>query len=295
MANYTRERSRYGGIVGSIIVHSTPGLGSVNDPNSVNFKRELPAGYLRCDGSILNAKNYIALSQVLGVGGESRFRKDNSNLRDANEETGELGQFQLPDLGSKVIIGGRGTGIYNNYTVDRGAAETNPTTRVGPQINVVSNFGTRISANFIGNVRISQDSGISFLGNPRYTIQRSTSEESLNIDNFQGHAHNSAQNFLNYSANHKVGGTGGKDYGELGANSGSGHEVGFTNQAGGESIHSHNISRPFSYSHNFSYAYGQQDVDMSGALAYVDVSVSDDEKLDQLVTPFILVEYLIKF
>lgn len=295
MANYTRERSKYGGIVGTIIVHSTPGLGSVNDPNSVNFKTELPAGYLRCDGSILNAKNYIALSQVLGVGGESRFRKDNANLRDADEETGELGQFQLPDLGSKVIIGGRGTGIYNNYFIDTGVEETNPTTRVGPQINVVSNFGTRISANFIGNVRISADSGIDFLGNPRYTIQRATSEESLNIDNFQGHAHNSAQNFLNYSANHKVGGTGGKDYGDLGANSGSGHEIGFTREAGGESIHSHNITRPFSYSHNFNYAYGQQDVDMSGALAYVDVKVSDDEKLDQLVTPFILVEYLIKF
>ena len=64
MANYTREKSRYGGIVGTVIVHSTPGLGSVNDPNSVNYRRELPAGYLRCDGSILNAKDYIALSHL---------------------------------------------------------------------------------------------------------------------------------------------------------------------------------------------------------------------------------------
>ena len=72
-------------------------------------------------------------------------------------------------------------------------------------------------------------------------------------------------------------------------------EFGFTNQAGQESIHSHNISRPFSYSHNFTYTYPQKDVDMSGASAYVDVDVSDEEKIDQLVTPFILVEYIIKF
>ena len=295
MANYTRERSRYGGVVGTIVVHSTPGLGIVNDPNSINFRKELPAGYLRCDGSILNAKDYIALSQVLGTGSESRFRKDNANIQNANPETGELGQFQLPDLGSKIIVGGRGTGIYNNFTVDRGIVETSPTTRVGPQISVNSNFGSRISANFIGNVRIAASGQLDFLGNPRYTIQRSTSEETLNIDYFQGHAHNSAQKYLNYTANHKVGGTGGKDYGAFGGNSGSGHEFGFANQSGGDSIHSHNITRPFSYSHNFTYTYPQKDVDMTGALAYVDVDVSDEEKLDQLVTPFILVEYLIKF
>jgi hypothetical protein len=34
---------------------------------------------------------------------------------------------------------------------------------------------------------------------------------------------------------------------------------------------------------------------MSGVLARVDIGVSNDEKLDQLVTPFILVEYIIKF
>jgi hypothetical protein len=295
MANYTREKSRYGGVVGTIVAHSTPGLGSVNDPNSVNFRTELPAGYLRCDGSILNARDYIALSQVLGTGGESRFRKDNANIQEPNLETGELGQFQLPDLGSKVIVGGRGTGIYNNLNIDRGIVETNPTTRVGPQIDVSSNFGSRITANYVGNVRIAASGSLDFLGNPRYTIQRSTSDEILNIDYFQGHAHNSSQKYLNYTTNHKVGGTGGKDYGALGANSGSGHEFGFTNNAGGESIHSHNITRPFNYAHNFNYTYGQQDVDMSGVSAYVDVDVSDEEKLDQLVTPFILVEYIIKF
>lgn len=294
MANYTRERSRYGGIVGTIVAHSTPGLGTANDPNSANFKESLPAGYLRCDGSILNVKDFIALAEVLGAGSQCRFKKETVTLTEPNPETGELGQFQLPDLGSKVIIGGRGTGVYNNLTVDRGIVETNPLTRVGPQVSIISNSGTRITSSYQGNAQISPVTGITMLGNPRYTIPRSTTEESLGIDNFQGHAHNSSQKYLNYTGNHKVGGTGGKDYGEFGANSGAGHELRFTNESGSESVHSHNISRPFSYAHNFTYSYAQKQVDMSGVSAFVDVDVSDAEKLDELVTPFILVEYIIK-
>ena len=76
MANYAREKSRYSGYTGSILVHSTPGLGSTNDPTSAVFKQNLPAGYLKCDGSILNARDYLALSQVLGVGDGCRFAKE---------------------------------------------------------------------------------------------------------------------------------------------------------------------------------------------------------------------------
>jgi len=296
MANYTRERSRYGGYTGSIIIHSTPGIGSVNDPNSAVFRENLPAGYLKCDGSILNARDYYALSQVLGVGDESRFRKDNANLRNADPTIGDLGQIQLPDLGSKVIIGGRGSGIYNNTTVDTGLAEqTNPVTRVGPQIEVVSNSGNRIETSYIGNMLLPASGDFDFLGNPKFVMDKETSETSLDIENFQGHAHNSAQRYLNYTGNHEVGGIGGKDYGTLSGNSGAGNEFDNTNISGRESIHLHNIGRPFSYVHNFNYRYSETNIDMSGVTAYVDVDISDEEKLDQLVTPFILVEYIIKY
>ena len=90
MANYTRERSSYGGIVGTIVAHSTPGLGTANDPNSANFKENLPAGYLRCDGSILNVKDFIALAEVLGAGSQCRFKKETVTLTEPNPETGEL-------------------------------------------------------------------------------------------------------------------------------------------------------------------------------------------------------------
>ena len=295
MANYTREKGKQGGVVGSILIHSTPYLGPANDPDTPQFKSAIPAGYLRCDGSILNSIQYLALSRVLGSGSGTRFAKDNVNIREPNEETGDLGQFQLPDLGSKVIIGGRGSGIYNNFRIDRGIEETNPTTRVGPQIAVVSNFGNRIEAFYQGNCTMTPSGELDFIGNPRYNVDRSVSDTELNIENFQGHGHTGSQLYLNYTANHKTGFGNGKDRGTLSGNSGSYNSLEATNVAGGQSIHKHNVTRPFTYSHDFKYQYAEQNFDMSGVSVYMDVDISDAETLNELTTPFILVEYLIKF
>lgn len=295
MANYAREKSRFGGHVGSIIIHSTPGLGIVNDPLSATFKKNLPAGYLKCDGSIKNAKDFYALSQILGVGESSRFRREGVELRGADPNTGDLGQFQLPDLGSKVIMGGRATGTYLNDTIETEGTATTSVNRVGPQIDVVSNVGNRINASFIGNMTVAASGTLNMLGNPKYNLSRITSQTALDAEYFQGHAHNSSQAYLNYSASHTVGGQGGKDRMRMGANSGAGNSFDQTNEGGTTSVHSHNITRPTSYQHNFTYTHGEKNVDMSAVTAYIDVDLSDEEKLDQLVTPFILVEYLIKF
>lgn len=295
MANYTREKSRYGGHVGSILMHSTPGLSSVNDPGSAIFKEKIPAGYLKCDGSILNAKDYYALAQVLGVGDACRFKKENVVLRNEDVTTGDLGQIQLPDLGSKVVLGGRATGTYVNDIIETDVVGARRVNRVGPQIEVISNSGNRIEASFIGNMQISASGTLNMLGAPKFNMDRNTSQTALEIENFQGHAHNSAQRYLNYTGTHQVGGEGGKDGGRFGANSGAGNTFESTSDGGGTSIHDHVITRPFTYSSNFTYTYPQTNVDMSGVSAYIDVELSDEEKLDQLVTPFILVEYIIKF
>lgn len=295
MANYARERSRYGGYPGSIIIHSTPGIGSTNDPTTAVFRENLPAGYLKCDGSIQNAKDYYALSQVLGVGDESRFRKENDNLRGADPATGDLGQFRLPDLGSKVILGGRNSGIYNNDIVETEVVQVTPINRVGPQIEVISNVGNRITTAYTGPATIEGESDIAMVGAAKYTLDRRTSQTTLNIENFQGHAHDSNQTYLNYSATHEVGGDGGKDRRTFSGNSGAGNLFDDTQSAGRESIHQHNITRPFTYSQDFRYAFNSTPVDLSGVEVFVDVDLSDEEKLDSLVTPFILVEYLIRF
>jgi hypothetical protein len=295
MANYTNERARYGGCAGQILVHSTPGLGLVNDPTATNFKNIIPAGYLRCDGSIYNARDFRHLSEILGVGTDTRFAKEGAIIRDPDLGTGDLGQFQLPDLGSKVIIGGRGTGLYRNTTIERELVGAPITNRVGPQVEIVSNFGSRITSQFVGNMELDSSGPITMLGTPKYNLERSTSETQLNIENFQGHAHNSSQKFLNYTGQHSVATSGGKDSDQRLANSGAGNQLDFSEPWNRESIHKHNVTRPTSYAQTFTYSHPTVQIDMSGVSASVDVDVEDDEKLDELVTPFMLVEYIIKF
>ena len=183
MANYTYERSKYGGCVGSILVHTTPAISSSNDPTTAQFKENIPAGYLKCDGSVLLAKDFLALSRVVGVGDQCRFKREISQVRNADPSINDLGQFQLPDLGSKVIIGCRGTGAYNNDFVDREDLNAATTNRVGPQIEVISNFGSQISANYIGSARVTASGKLNMLGNTRYKLERNTSETELKNEN----------------------------------------------------------------------------------------------------------------
>ena len=111
--NYTRNKSLFGGVPGTIQIHTTPGIGVNNDPNTAKFKDDLPGGFLKCDGSVHNAKDYYLLAQILGVGEECRFKKEKTNLRDPDPDTGDLGSFQLPDLGSKVIIPSGGLSLIH--------------------------------------------------------------------------------------------------------------------------------------------------------------------------------------
>ena len=294
-ANYAREKSRYGGFVGSIQIHATPGVGVNNDPLTAIYKDNLPAGYLKCDGSIRNAKEFYALSQVLGVGDDCRFKKDGVILRNADSTTGDLGQFQLPDLGSKVIIAGRSTGIYNSTTIEEqtGATAVN---RVGPEVQVVSNVGNRINVNYIGNFQVSASSStLSMLGSPKFLLNADLSTVALDIENFQGHAHNSSQTYINQLMNHRVGGDG-KDRGQFSGNSGAGNilDESAQNTSTG-STHKHKITKPTVYSSNFTYSHSQFDASAENVVSYVDVSLETVDKLDQVVTPFILVEYIIKF
>jgi len=198
-ANYAREKSRFGGYCGAIIMHSTPGVGVNNDPTSAVFKNNLPAGYLKCDGTVKSVRDFYALAQILGVGDDCRFKKDGTQLRNADPTTGDLGQFQLPDLGSKVILPNRSTG--------------------------------------------------------------------------------------------------GKDGGNLSGNSGSGNVFGETQtNTSSPSTHSHGIIRPTTYNPNpFTYSYSQFNAPLDNVVSYVDIDIQNQDKLDQVVTPFILIEYLIKF
>ena len=118
MRNYSFEKGKFGGAIGTIY----PFVVELNgkDPASADWKTKIPAGFLRCDGSVVNGDLYPTLKQVLGVGSDSLYLKSSIILQEANAN-GSGGQFQLPDLGSKYIRASAQSGTYsatvNNNTV----------------------------------------------------------------------------------------------------------------------------------------------------------------------------------
>lgn len=288
--NYSQVRAKYGGYIGSIQVHATPYIRTINDPNSSNFKQHIPAGFLKCDGSIKNASAFYALSKVLGVGVASKFRKENVTLREADPETGDLGQFQLPDLGSKVIVPNRSVGDYLNTFV----GETDET-RVGPSVEVICNEGTQLTCDFLGNfVGVPVETSYDFRSSPKYRFEKTSTESFLDIENFQGHAHNASTNYLNYTTQHTTGGDG-KDGGRDTGNSGAGNrlEVSSTN-TDALSSHTHRITAPSQYFHDFQYSHTGFDIPADNVNSTLNVSVENINKLDNVVSPFIIVTYIIK-
>lgn len=293
--NYARRKSHWGGIPGTIQIHTVPGLGFNNDPTTAVFKENLPAGFLKCDGGIKNAKDYLLLSQILGVGEETRFLKANANVRNADPTINDLGQFQLPDLGSKVIIGSRGSGEYFSTTMENDPGRS----KVGVEVTPISNIGNRATVNYIGNMIISSDNA-SFNGSPKYNLPRDTSQYSLAIDEFQGHYHtvggDTGFTVLNHTGNHDISGQGkGANANTANASAGNSLEESASNVPTGESGHDHTIVRPYTYNHNFGYSYSNTDLPIDDMESYVDVDVEDLDVLNQVVTPFILVHYIIKF
>jgi len=77
---YSKERGKLGTLTGSIINWSDQ-LSST-DPDDPNTLRDLPAGYLRCDGSVYQAEVYPQLAEVLGVGTSCRYKKPDTDLLD---------------------------------------------------------------------------------------------------------------------------------------------------------------------------------------------------------------------
>ncbi len=300
--NYTRVKAQgFGGVVGTIQKNAMEGVILDKNPLDPIWRDNLPAGFLACDGAVYNVKDYYCLAQVLGIGDECRFKKDNVILRNPDTETGDLGSFQVPDLGSKMMIGGRSTGTYQSLT----KTEKPNVNRVGVEVEASSNVGSRVYCNYNGHMEIQPATDLEFTGNIKYNMIRKTSAHAMDIEEFQAHSHNAPyQRILNYTANHKYDGDGKTSVGEgaadnpfAGVNASAGNELEETAMSvpNQYSTHDHTLTRPASYSHNFKYQYGTVEVPLDDMQSYIDLDISNLDVLNQVVTPFMMVHYIIKF
>lgn len=298
--NYARQKAHWGGVPGTIQMHTVYGLGLGNDPSTATFKDNIPGGFLRCDGSILNVKDYLLLSKILGIGSECRFAKENAILRDPDPDTGDLGSFQIPDLGSKVIIGGRGSGEYRDTTM-----ENNPNqNKVGVEVSPNTPLGERLFATYTSNngdgMKLTAQSSIPFRGSAKMNMAKLLPPEFLTIEQFQAHQHEADLNVLNYTEQaYRIDGDGltGDPDTALTANVEAMNilEESTPNVQRGDGSHDHRIGKPNSYNNTFSYSFPEANIPLDDMESYIDVDTTNLDVLNQVVTPFIMVHYIIKF
>lgn len=177
---YNREKSKIGTTTGSIINWSRQ-LTS-NDPEDTTIKTQLPAGYLRCDGSIYAAEIFPALAEVLGTGEQSRFKKPNQTLLD--------NQFQLPDFGSKKIRASSGANLGDYIDLYIQDDNDNTITKAGVGLEVQSNIGTRYEILYQGSFFLPGQS-IAITGEPGFTRSTGNYTETTDVQQnaFIPHAH----------------------------------------------------------------------------------------------------------
>lgn len=180
MSYYTFHKGKHGGVAGYIFPFFTP-LTSLF-PNE-EYADIVPAGFLKCQGQILSANQYRSLAKTIGVGSACIYRKSGVEL-DEPDASGEGGQIQLPDLGSKYIAGALNPGLYAN------SETTNPLVeRSGIAVEITS-AGSTVDFFYTGDFKVPSRS-ITLTGNVTAVSPPSRTEtQSLSTGNFLPHGHN---------------------------------------------------------------------------------------------------------
>jgi hypothetical protein len=287
--NYSFEKGKYGTVTGTIIPFGRYLDG--NTPEGSDWTTYIPAGYLRCNGLIYRARDFRALAQVLGIGSDCKYRKDGVTLEEATDDL-RLGQFQLPDLGSKYIKAANSNGIYDNMMVFDPVRNTF-TERVGLEVELTLNRGNLIETTYNGSFTVPTTE-VPFPSTQNFasTLGTQIPAAEVQADNLLAHGH-----FSNAAVVRS-----GPFTGRMAVWSGD-LKTGFTadtlesftavgGSASGTS-HNHSLSRSTvsrSTTHNINAFSASADQ----IVTTTRLSVDNTFKMDDLQHKYILVEYLIK-
>lgn len=299
---YVNEKARYGGVAGTIIPFPQQ-LPAGNAPDTGNWRAYLPAGFLRCDGSVLNASEYPVLAQILGTGDNCKFQKEGQELS-ANE-------FALPDLGSKYISGSASSGTFLNSKIEN--TDSNQGYRVGSEVQITSLVGDTQTITYGGNFELVPFTPKSFIGNPQFKTISSdgnTLNAFLSDQAFQAHGHDATVGVFSYLGNWSdslfVSNDGAALGGNDAQNEGSNNLVQVQQPTGSSAVvsHSHQVVFPSSSdiaaANEMTYqllepTVGEIEIDPLGLETTVTITTENIYKLDEATPPYILVEYIIKF
>lgn len=292
---YTREKAKFGGTTGTIIPFTTR-LPDTNTPDLGDWRPLLPAGYLRCDGSILSADQYPVLAEVIGVGDNCPFAKEPL----ANENT-----FQLPDLGSKYVRASLSAG---EYFFDNVVRNDDGLKKVGSEVFIELLKGDVITIDYEGFFRIQPTSTIEFSGNPLYIAENDaeTLPAILSDTNFQAHGHTADVGVFGYTGNWTDTSFNSNDGQSGGDNDGKpeGENIlEFVPNAEGGTVtpsHTHRINVPKGSdlgkpeNFDFEFNFSETEYPPVGLSSSVNLTAENIQKLDNAISPYLIMEYLIK-
>ena len=285
---YSKQKAKFGGVTGTIIPYPI----AVNDNVNRNF---LPAGFLKCDGSILKASVYPALANTIGIGSNCRFAKNPDDIA--------ADEIQLPDLGSKYLRVSTSSGEYLNTTLEQDESIS----KVGTEVEVISLVGDSTEISYSGFFEVLGQNGLPFVGTPVFESETGfTLSDSLNEENFQSHGHYADVGVFTYlgkwSDNVFVEGyaRGGNEAQTEGSNNLV--QIQAPDQAPTTVAHNHRINLPGStelksnntFSYGFSNVGGSLQYPADGLRSEIIITTSNVKKLDDVISPYILVEYIIK-
>ena len=165
-----KERAKYGSGVGTIICW--PVELTTKNPNNEDNIRKLPAGYLKCDGTIYKAEDYPQLAEILGVGSSSKFAR--RDVTDAFIDSVDDDEFIVPDLGSKFLkpTTGGSAGLYINIVKNDQSGQERRRSGMGIESSSVAGTTvgntTTIPVSYTGAFTVPSQE-ISLQGKPAWT------------------------------------------------------------------------------------------------------------------------------
>jgi len=178
---YSFEKGKLGGGSGFIYVYArTMTSSDPDDPSNVDT---IPAGFLKCDGTIYQAALFPALAGVLGVGTENRYRSGPTGT----SVTLTPNQFRVPDLGAKVIRASQtNIGEILNGSVENASGTLLSKAGVGALIS--NNVDGEVDIGFSGNFKVPS-LVVDMSGNPGWTTDSTVTSEGITNVQLHPHAH----------------------------------------------------------------------------------------------------------
>lgn len=294
---YSFEKGKYGGATGTIFpfVRTLSG----KDPSGSDWQSYVPAGYLRCDGSILRADKFRRLSEIIGIGDDCIYKKDNITLQNA-DSNGVGGEIQLPDLGSKYMTAfSSNTGLILDATAQSPTDPTRTTEKVGVGVELTLNQGSTITVQYTGNLIFPQ-TNIPVSGNYALSMSSLSATGTYTAEQILAHGHYANASRLKREEptidNAAIDTPNDIDPPVAAYDIIEYESQGVPSYGSTESTqHFHSITRS-SVTKNVSVVANQvNDVSGEGIITTVNLASSNTTAFNDINPAFILVEYLIKY